>query len=275
VGLVPAIAPEQIKQLQDILGQSASPYARALRSILVSILAADPAPPRSQQIVLVSSSIGGEGKTVLAWSLALCAAQLGRRTLLLDFGEFTGRRGDERASLLNVLTHDRPLTEVVETIPDFGIDYLPAGLSNGNRLRILANPKISALLRQLRGAYDFVIIDGPSLLEAPEARLLASQADHLLFAVQCGSTSRETAQTALHQFAPVEHLDPVRDTRLSSVLTRADPSQHDQFGRRAERLLRRVLVTLSWQSNAGMNRKAAGTAAIPVKRSAAPNQKSG
>jgi Mrp family chromosome partitioning ATPase len=274
VGLVPAIPREQIRQLQNVLGQPASPYARALRSILVSILVADPTSPRSQKVILVSSSIGGEGKTALAWSLALCVARLGRRTLLLDFGEFSGRRGHERGSLLNMLTHDLPPAEVVEPIPDFGIDYLPAGLSDGNRLRILANPKISPLLRQLSGAYDFVIIDGPSLLEAPEAKLLASRADHVLFAVHCGSTSREIAQTALHQLAPVDHLDPVRDTRLSSVLTRADPSQHDQFGRRAERLLRRV-----WPRQpavkGGNETEGGWTAAIAVKGSGAPNQKSG
>jgi uncharacterized protein involved in exopolysaccharide biosynthesis/Mrp family chromosome partitioning ATPase len=239
-GLVPSIPPEQSKQPQYVLGQPASHYARAIRSILVSILPSGPAAPRSQRIILVSSSIGGEGKTTLAWSLGLYAARLGLRTLLLDAGQFVRRRGDENASLLSLLTHDRPLADVVEPIQDLGIDYLPAGLSDGNRLRILTHPKISPLLRQMSDAYDLVVIDGPSLLEAPEARLLASWADHVLLAVHCGTTNRETALATLHQLARAEHLNAAQNTRFSSVLTRADPSQHNQFGRRAEQLLKRI-----------------------------------
>ena len=214
VGLAPAILPELGKQLQYLIAQPASDYAKAIRSVLVSILASGPTGSRSQHIVLVTSSIEGEGKTTLAWSLGLSAAQLGRRALLLDFGQFTRRPTDESASLLGVLTNDRPLAEAVQHFSDFGMDYLPAGLSDGNRFRILANPKLSSLFRQLSDAYDFVIIDGPSLLEFPEARLLAGWADHVLLAIRWGSTSREMAQSTLHQFARLEHLDAAQDTRI-------------------------------------------------------------
>ena len=75
VGLAPAILPELGKQLQYLIAQPASDYARAIRSVLVSILASGPTGSRSQHIVLVTSSIEGEGKTTLAWSLGLSAAR--------------------------------------------------------------------------------------------------------------------------------------------------------------------------------------------------------
>ena len=274
VGLAPAIVPELGKQLQYLIAQPASDYARAIRSVLVSILASGPTGSRSQHIVLVTSSIEGEGKTTLAWSLGLSAARLGRRALLLDFGQLTRRPTDESASLLGVLTNDRPLAEAVQHFSDFGMDYLPAGLSDGNRFRILANPKLSSLFRQLSDAYDFVIIDGPSLLESPEARLLAGWADHVLLAIRWGSTSREMAQSTLHQFARLEHLDAAQDTRFSSVLTRADPSQHDRFGRQAERLLSRTWAALAGKVKAAFTRKPTTKAAVDLKRSASPNLKS-
>jgi hypothetical protein len=86
VGLAPAIVPELGKQLQYLIVQPASDYARAIRSVLVSILASGPTGSRSQHIVLVTSSIEGEGKTTLAWSLGLCRARLGRRALPLTLG---------------------------------------------------------------------------------------------------------------------------------------------------------------------------------------------
>jgi polysaccharide biosynthesis transport protein len=273
-GLVPSIPPELSRQPQYVLGQPASDYARAIRSILVSVLTSGPAAPRSHRTILVSSSIAGEGKTTLAWSLGLYAARLGLRTLLLDFGQFVRRHGDESANLLSLLTHDRPLGDVVEPLKDLGIDYLPAGLSDGNRLRILANPKVSPLLRQLSDTYDLVVIDGPSLQEAPEARLLASWADHVLLAVHCGTTNRETAQTTLHQLARTDHLNAAQTTRFSSVLTRADPTQQDKLGRRAEQVLKGIWGALSQWSKAATSWRTTSTATLDLKRFVSPRPKS-
>jgi uncharacterized protein involved in exopolysaccharide biosynthesis/Mrp family chromosome partitioning ATPase len=269
-GLIPSIPLEPGKQPYYVLEQPASLYARAIRSILVSILASDPATPRSQRVVLVSSSMGGEGKTTLAWSLGLYAARLGWRTLLLDFGQFTRRPGGENANLLSVLAYGRPLADAIEHIHESGIDYLPATLSGGHRLRILADPKVSSLLRQLSDTYDFVIIDGPSLLEAPEARLLASWADHVLLAIHSGSTDRETAQSALHQLVRTEHLNPAQITRFSSVLTRAEPPRQDQFGERTQQLFKRIWRALCLQTKRATSWRTWGGDAIEQNRSVWP-----
>ena len=158
---------------------------------------------------------------------------------------------------------------------DFGMDYLPAGLSDGNRFRILANPKVSSLFRQLSDAYDFVIIDGPSLLESPEARLLAGWADHVLLAIRWGSTSREMAQSYAASIRSDWSIStPPRIPDFSSVLTRADPSQHDRFGRQAERLLSRIWAALAGKVKAAFTRKPTTKAAVDLKRSASPNLKS-
>lgn len=252
-GLVPAIPLGPTEPPQYALERPASLYSRAIRSILVSILASDSALPRSQRIVLVSSSVGGEGKTTLAWSLGFYAARLGWRTLLLDFGQIHRRPGDKNADLLSVLAYGRSLADAVQHIQESGVDYLPAVSSDGSQLLLLANSKVSPLLRQLSEAYDLVIIDGPSLQEGPEARLLVSWADHVLLAIRCGSTNREMAQTTLHQLAQTEHFNPGRTTRFSSVLTRAEPSQPAQPGGKVNLLpVRRFLTTLYQRSRAAI-----------------------
>jgi cellulose biosynthesis protein BcsQ len=126
------------------------------------------------------------------------------------------------------------------------------------------------LLRQLSDTYDFVIIDGPSLLEAPEARLLASWADHVLLAIHSGSTDREAAQTALHQLVRTEHLNPAQNTRFSSVLTRVEPLQQDQFGERAQQLVKRTWGALCRRSKRAITWRTWRGDAIELKRSGSP-----
>jgi len=227
-GLIPSIPRGLSRQPLHILQQPAIEYTRAIRSIVVSLLlSSDPTAPRSQQIVLMTSSTRGEGKTAVSWSLGFYAAQLGRRVLLLDLGHLFRRPGGQISDLFKVLTHDQPPADAIQHIQELGIDYLPAGFSGGNRLWMLASPKVSLLFEQLRDAYDLVVIDAPSLQEAPEVRLLLRWTDHVLFAVRAGRTNRYMAQTTLHLIARTEH--PNVETKFWSVLTRRHPSEHDQI----------------------------------------------
>jgi len=249
-GLIPSIPTSSGSHPLHILKQPGAAYTKAIRSILVSLLAADPLSPRSQRTVLVTSSIPREGKTSLSWSLGVYAAQLGRRTLLLDFGHSLRRSGTETADLSSVLASGRPVAEAVQQIQELGMDYLPAGLSDGTRLRVLANPEISSLLEQLSDTYDFVIIDGPSLQEAPEARLLTRWADHVLLAVRSGSTRREIAQTTLHQFTQTEHRNV--NTHFWSVLIQIDAPEQD--GSDGDRQIKQASHTLLQRSKAVVTR---------------------
>lgn len=238
LGVVPSLTSEQSKHPQFMLRQPASDYAKSIRSVLVSLLTSGTGAPPSPRIVLISSSVAGEGKTTLAWSVCLHAARLGLRTLLLDAGQAPIRRDDESGSLFRSLTLSRSASDMIKPIQDLGIDYLPAGLSDNNRLRMLAAPSFSPHLRQTAENYDLVVVDGPSLSDAPEAALLAGCADQVLFVVRSGSTHREFAQAALLQFARADNLNATQITRFSSVLMRADRSRPSWFGRRAERRAR-------------------------------------
>jgi succinoglycan biosynthesis transport protein ExoP len=219
-GLIPSIPRELSGQPRRILEQPAIAYTRAIRSTVVALLA-DPIVSRSQRIVVVTSSIRGEGKSAVSWSFGFYAAQLGQRVLFLDFGQLSRRPGANTADLFSVLADDHPVADAIQHIHEFGIDYLPAGLSDGNRLWLLANPKMSLLFEQLRDTYDLVVINAPSLQDAPEVRLLARWADHVLLAVRAGSTNRDLAQSMLHQFTRTEDLKA--NTQFWSVLTRKCP----------------------------------------------------
>jgi uncharacterized protein involved in exopolysaccharide biosynthesis/Mrp family chromosome partitioning ATPase len=227
VGLIPSIPPDLSRQPRRILEKPAIAYTKAIRSTVVSLLASDQAASRSQRIVLVTSSVRGEGKSAVSWSFGFHAAQLGQRVLFLDFGQSPRRPGGDNADLFKVLTHDHPLAAAIQPIKELGIDYLSAGLSEGNRLWLLANPKMSVLFEQLRDTYDLVVINAPPLQDVPEVRLLARWADHVLLTVRAGSTNRDLAQSMLHQFARTEDLNA--NAQFWSVLTRRSPPEPEPW----------------------------------------------
>jgi polysaccharide biosynthesis transport protein len=223
VGLIPSIPPELSISPQRFVEQSAVSHNRAVRSTVVSLMAADPVSPQTPHVILVTSSLHGEGKSAIAWSFGFCAAQLGQRVLFLDFSQLPRRVGGEAADLFKLLAHDGAAAKAVQHIPELGLDYISSRLSEGSRLGPLAGPKVASLFEHFRNTYDLVVINAPSLDDAPEVRLLASWADHVLLAVRAGSTSRDVVRSTLTRFAGTSDLDS--RVKLWCVLTHGVPSE--------------------------------------------------
>lgn len=223
VGLIPSIPPELSISPQRFVEQSAVSHNRAVRSTVVSLMAADPVSPQTPHVVLVTSSLHGEGKSAIAWSFGFCAAQLGQRVLFLDFSQLPRRVGGEASDLFKLLAHDGAAAKAVQHIPELGIDYISSRLSEGSRLGPLAGPKVASLFEHFRNTYDLVVINAPSLDDAPEVRLLASSADHVLLAVRAGSTSRDVVRSTLTRFAGTSDLDS--RVNIWCVLTHGVPSE--------------------------------------------------
>jgi uncharacterized protein involved in exopolysaccharide biosynthesis/Mrp family chromosome partitioning ATPase len=224
LGVVPKLEPRQAKCIEDVLRrQPRSAYARAIRALLVAVLPRGVGPAASK-VILISSTLAGEGKSTLARSLAVSAAHLRLRVLLIDLGEqgggfaqqngITERMGVTHADIVDVLSHGRPIAEAVEHIPELGVDYIPPPRPGGNLLHFLANPQDRHWVDRFRESYDFIVIDGPAAIDWLEASFLAHAVDQVLFVVRSAQTSSDMARNALRL---VESDARLGDTRLYDV----------------------------------------------------------
>jgi polysaccharide biosynthesis transport protein len=233
IGLVPLLPQkEAIRPYQHLLAEPFSAYTEAIRSAVATLGLA--ASTRTSKVVLISSSVPGEGKTTLARSLAAYVGVLGRRVLLIDLDfrqgsprdEFddTAERGIVELPLLN-----GPPAELIRHIAKAGLDYLPMAGYRLDPLALFAREQLPRLIHQLRERYDCVIIDGPPVLGSVEARLLPSIADKLLFVVKWGSTRREVAQNALSLLRDSDLLDMDRSDLAVAIVTQVDLKRHARY----------------------------------------------
>jgi succinoglycan biosynthesis transport protein ExoP len=202
IGLVPQLPKTcGIRPHQYLLSEPTAAYTEAIRSLAASLQLVGP--PRAPTVVLVTSSVPGEGKTTVAVSLAAYTAQLGRSVLLLDFN--FGRpsisrelgRNPKTGVLDLFLRGGRPPDEVIQRIPELGLDFVPIQRCPADAVALVAGERMPRLMHQFRESYDIVIIDGPSIMGNTEARLLAAMVDKVLFVVKWGSTRRSVAQNAV------------------------------------------------------------------------------
>lgn len=207
VGLLPKLPRVHAKQLRQlVLGRPNSMFSRAVMSLLVT--AAPPQPNgRPPHIILVTSSVADEGKTELAWSLALAATRLGGKVLLLDLDSkdvrLTNRFLDEfgtgtpHNSFADFVSDRCALRDAIARMPEIGIDFMAAPSPSDDLLTLLSRADSSQFTDELRSIYSVVVINGPLGLGGPETRILTYWADGVLFAVRWGKTRRSIARVVV------------------------------------------------------------------------------
>jgi succinoglycan biosynthesis transport protein ExoP len=139
--------------------------------------------------LLITSAIGGEGKTTLAAQLAARCGNAGMSTLLIDADL---RRAalcplldvPEGPGLSDVLKEDATIDEVVIPVQGGTFYLLPAGTAIQDTSRIFQNPNLGLLIARLRQLYDLIIIDSPPVLPVPDALILGRWTDGAVLAAR-------------------------------------------------------------------------------------------
>jgi capsular exopolysaccharide synthesis family protein len=149
-----------------------------------------PAELEKGRCVLITSSIGGEGKTTLAAQLAARCGHAGMSTLLID----ADLRRSHLCSILDIpegpglsdalVSDDPPPTELVVPVQGGTFHLLPAGTPIEDSSRTLQNRRLGLLIAQFRQLYDLVIIDSPPVLPVPDALILGRWVDGAVIAVR-------------------------------------------------------------------------------------------
>ena len=157
-------------------------------------------------LIMITSSVAGEGKTRTSINLALSMAQELDYSVLLVDADVTKPHITEvfdvsdSTGLLDLLEHERfdPNECVLATdVP--GISVLPAGAPRSASTELLSGSRMDDVIAQLLEANSnrLIILDSPPLLETNEAKGLATVAGQVLLVVNAGNTPQETVLAAL------------------------------------------------------------------------------
>jgi receptor protein-tyrosine kinase len=169
----------------------------------------------NSNLVLVTSSLQGEGKTFTAANLAISIAMEFDNTVLLVDGDVAHPAlpdllGTPKApGLLDLLTRDDlDIGDAVRQTNIEGLSILPAGTRNRRATELLASEKMALLLGELASRVPdrIIIFDSPPLLATTEARVLSTHMGQIVMVVAADATSQHAVRQAL---ATIENCEVV------------------------------------------------------------------
>ena len=172
------------------------------------------------RVVLVTSTINNEGKSITAYNLAIAAAQAGRRTLLVEAdlrsgskGQYLGIVNDDRVLLEPLRYYGGSLGDNIRMVPMIENLYVsPSPGPQRQAAAILESSEMRRFINDARERFDMVILDTPALSRVDDALLREEQTDGMVLVARPGITERAVLNTAL------EELDLNEEIRLLGVL---------------------------------------------------------
>ncbi len=140
------------------------------------------------RVVLITSALGGEGKTTLATQLAMSLARAQRRTVLVDFDlrqpTLDGALGlPPGPGICEALRGQGDIMDMVRQTETECLSVVTAGAWNRQVLADLSSGAVATVLEQLRLNFDFVIVDSSPLLPIVDTRLVCQHVDAVVLSV--------------------------------------------------------------------------------------------
>jgi receptor protein-tyrosine kinase len=178
------------------------------RPLLKRAFSETSSPERPNNLIMVTSSLPGEGKTYCAINLAMSIAmELDHTVLLVDADVarpsvlrtlgLPAQRG-----LMDILLDDKlDLADVMLRTNVDTLSILPAGTSTPRATELLASSTMSNLVTEIAHRYPdrVIIFDSPPLLLTSESRVLAGHMGQIVVVVEAQTTTQHAVKESLRQ----------------------------------------------------------------------------
>ncbi|MHA6480442.1 CpsD/CapB family tyrosine-protein kinase [Paenibacillus sp. strain BS8-2] len=160
------------------------------------------------QIIMISSSQPGEGKSTTCANMAVTFAQANKRVLVIDADLRKPAQHyifsvSNHKGLTNALLNRLEPQEVIQRTSTDNLSVLTAGPTPHRPSELLSSKEMGSLLETLRDAYDIIMIDTPAIMSYTDAQIVAAQSDGVVLVIDSGNVKKEVVLKAKASLAHV------------------------------------------------------------------------
>lgn len=212
------------KQSLVITKNNRSALAEMFRLVRTNFLFATDGQPN--QVVLVTSSQEGEGKTFFSLNLGASLALAGKSVVLINLDLRKPHAHKDVPGITEYIQHDHlAISDLVHPVSDVeGLYQVSAGQLPANPAELLLNPRMAGALAALRQQFDHVILDSSPIGRVSDAFALVPYIDYAILLVRYNYTQKAQLAT-INQLLLNERMPP-----MALVLNDAKKTKQQEYG---------------------------------------------
>lgn len=180
------------------------------------------------KVIVISSTVSGEGKSFLAMNLGGILAMSKKRVVLVDMDMRKAKvngfpNGDPGKGISSILIKRNTIEECTLKTSIEGFDFVPSGLHPPNPSELLLNGGLEGLLDQLRTKYDYIVIDTPPVGLVTDGIVAMKCADLSIYVVRANHSRKEFLRN-------IERIISINKLTNVAVVLNALPSSGRTYG---------------------------------------------
>jgi len=189
------------------MAEPKSVFSEGIRTARTGVLLS--AIDEEHKVLVITSTLPGEGKTTFAVNLAVAHAHT-KKALLLDTDmrrpSVIKNMGLDAAKpgLSNLVSGAASLSECIQTIEGSTLHVIGAGDIPPNPLELILSRKFGEMLEILAKSYDVIIIDSPPVQLVSDAVVLSTHATGVIFVVKADETPYQIASRCIRTLASAD-----------------------------------------------------------------------
>jgi capsular exopolysaccharide synthesis family protein len=179
-------------------------YVERFKKITARILTQGRTKVKNPKVILVTSASDGEGRTTVASNIAITLAHQSGHVLLIDgdmrkpeVAKLFGTKCAAGCSIADLAKGNATIDEALLPSGTDGLWLIAGGRPNRNSTDLIASQEMKNVMKQLRQRMDYIVIDTPSMMAAPDAEAFGELADISVLVVKYDDMLAEDLNDAI------------------------------------------------------------------------------
>ncbi|MGK0299033.1 MAG: succinoglycan biosynthesis transport protein ExoP [Gammaproteobacteria bacterium] len=217
--------------IKDYTDEVQPGFSENVRTIRTGLLLSGLDEPK--KIILVTSSVPGEGKSLMSVNMALSLGQMGK-VLLIDADmrrpSIAGIFGLEKGGngLSQFVAGTATLEESMHHYEDMKLYVMSAGIIPPNPLELLSSNRFKQGLKVLIDKFDHIVIDSAPTIAVADATVISQHVNSLIYMVKADETPYQLAQEGIKRLKHVNA--PFTGVVLNQVKPSNKPGKYGYYG---------------------------------------------
>ena len=157
---------------------------------------------KEYKVIVITSSEPGEGKSTTAGNLALCMAQGDKKVILIDCdlrkpSLHKKFKVSNLIGLSDVMVGNADLYKAMHKC-NKNLVLLTSGKIPPNPSEMLSSKVMENLLEELKGSFDYIILDTPPVQAVTDSQILSTKADGTILVVRSERTKKDSVHNAIN-----------------------------------------------------------------------------